>query len=265
MATHRLFCLLLGLSAGSVFAWGGTGHRLIAESAERQLSPTARAEVNRLLALEPGATLASISTWADEHRSPSTARWHYVNLPRDAGCTYSAPRDCPEGACVVGAIERQAALLASTGPDAGRLQALRYLTHLVGDVHQPLHAAFTDDRGGNLYQVRFLGRGTNLHAVWDSGLLDAVGIEALNLKAPAPVDKAPGQGAGSPALWAEESCRVATGLGFYPAVHTLPPDYVQRMTPILVERLALASQRLAAVLNQAVELHLAQELAARRR
>jgi len=64
-------------------AWGADGHRLIAEVAQTQLSAPARAEADRLMTLEPGATLASISTWADENRSASTASWHYVNLPRD--------------------------------------------------------------------------------------------------------------------------------------------------------------------------------------
>lgn len=250
---------LLCLCVGPCLAWGSAAHRLIAQAAESQLLPATKTEVDRLLALEPGATLASVSTWADENRSPVTARWHYVNLPRDAGCAYNAPRDCPEGACVVGAIERQAAVFASTAPDGERLKALRYLTHLVADVHQPLHAAFGDDRGGNLYQVRFLGRGMNLHAVWDSGMLDAVVTEAISPKAPSLADKKPGQDALAPARWAEESCRIASGPGFYPPGHVLPPDYVERMEPILVVRLELASRRLAAVLDQAVEQHLAAE------
>ena len=83
-------------------------------------------EVDPLLALEPGATLASISTWADDTRTPSTAAWHYVNLPRDSGCRYDAARDCPDGQCVVAAIERQHKVLMSTAPDVDRLKALKY-------------------------------------------------------------------------------------------------------------------------------------------
>jgi len=123
---------------------------LIAAEAQQLLTPAARAEVDRLLALEPGATLASISTWADETRSPGTASWHYVNFPRDAGCAYEAPRDCPGDACVVGAIARQEAVLTSTAADAEKLVALKYLVHFVGDVHQPLHAGYADDKGGNV-------------------------------------------------------------------------------------------------------------------
>lgn len=114
-----------------------------------RLSPAARAQVERLLALEPEATLASISTWADEVRSPTTAAWHYVNFPRDADCHYDTNRMCIQGNCVVGAIERQLAVLPSDAPDEKRLLALKYVVHFIGDVHQPLHAGFADDRGGN--------------------------------------------------------------------------------------------------------------------
>jgi len=146
-------------------AWGSEGHRLIAEVAESQLTATARAEVNRLLALEPGSTLGSISTWADEHRSPATAALHYVNFPRGGGCRYEPGQNCVNGACVVGAIERQTAVLASNAPDEARLKALKHVVHFVADVHQPLHAGFADDAGGNTYQLQAFRRGTNLHAL----------------------------------------------------------------------------------------------------
>lgn len=90
----------MALVVTNAFGWGKEGHQVVANMAETQLSAKARAEVDRLLALETGATL-SISTWADEHRSPTTGSWHYVNFPRDT-CTYDALRDCPDGNCVVG-------------------------------------------------------------------------------------------------------------------------------------------------------------------
>ena len=89
--------------SASTFAWGVDGHRTIALIAQETLTPKARAEVDRLLTLEPGATMASVSTWADEHRNPATIKWHYVNFPRTS-CEYDERRDCPDGSCVVGAI-----------------------------------------------------------------------------------------------------------------------------------------------------------------
>ena len=159
------------LAPATVGAWGAEGHRLVAEVATAQLSPTARAEADRLLALEPGATMASVASWADGARTPTTAPWHFTNFPRDAACRYDADRMCVQGACVTGAIERQVALLRSKALDERRLHALKYLVLLVGDVYQPLHAGYADDKGGNGYQVQAFGRDTNLHALCDSGLI----------------------------------------------------------------------------------------------
>jgi len=88
-------------------AFGAEGHEVIVLVAQQYLSADAKAKIAALLALEPGETLVTISTWADRTRDKGTAAWHYVNLPHDANCDYVAPRDCPSGDCVVGAIEAQ--------------------------------------------------------------------------------------------------------------------------------------------------------------
>ncbi len=235
-----------------VYAWGADGHRIVARLAQGQLSPAARAEVTKLLALEPGATLESVSTWADETRAPGTAPWHYVNFPRAAACSYDSASMCAGGQCVVGAIEQQLAVLTSTATDEERLRALKYIVHFVGDVHQPLHAGYADDRGGNSYQLQAFGHGTNLHSLWDSGLILnwPGGLAALFDAAAA--DKSAVSAAGDPAAWAEESCRIVEQSGFYPATHKLEPEYAQRWAPTLVHQLAAAGNRLARVLNGAL-------------
>lgn len=233
-------------------AWGGEGHRLIADIAESRLSGPARNEVKRLLALEPGASLASVSTWADEFRSPSTAAWHYINFPRDANCRYEPDRSCIQGACVVGAIERQAAVLASDAPDEERLKALKYVVHFVADAHQPLHGGFADDRGGNSYQVQAFGRGSNLHALWDTGLIQRWPGGPASLRVAVEGEQSSIDTTLSPGAWAEESCRVVEAEGFYPAGHKLDDDYAQRWSKVLVQRMAAAARRLAALLNQSL-------------
>lgn len=255
MTLRQLRQLLFALAFVSPIhakAFGSEGHHIVATIAERQLSDRARSEVARLLTLEPGATLASISTWADDTRTPSTAAWHYVNLPRDADCHYDAARDCPDGQCVVGAIQRQRKVLASTASDAERLRALKYLVHFVADVHQPLHAGYADDRGGNKYQVQAFGRGTNLHALWDTGLIDqssgALSALLAESRAAGPVTA----DVSMPTQWAEESCRIVAAAGFYPSGHKIGADYLQRMTPTLQERLAAAGRRLATLLNNSL-------------
>lgn len=229
-------------------AFGSAGHQVVAKLAEAQLTAKARTEVTRLLAIEPGSTLASISTWADEHRNPTTAAWHYVNLPRDS-CTYVAERDCPGGQCVVAAIERQSAILASNVPDEKRLTALKYLVHLVGDIYQPLHAGYAEDRGGNKYQLQAFGRGSNLHALWDSGLIDQLGMRPEELtKGLLSRSRQPASSSQSFAAVAEESCRIVAQPGFYPG-RKVGAEYLTAYRPVLEEQSALAGARLAELLN----------------
>lgn len=230
------------------WAWGAQGHRVIANLAQIQLSAKASVQVARLLALEPGATLESVSTWADEHRNPASAPWHYVNFPRGS-CTFNAQRDCPDGQCVVAAIERQLSILGGHGPDDQRLHALKYLVHLVGDVHQPLHAGYRDDKGGNNYQLQAFMRGSNLHAVWDSGLIRQLDEDtadmAARLRKLVFFDAAKNQ---SPSQAAEESCRLVATKGFYPD-GLVDQRYILRFTPLMEQRLAMAGARLATLLN----------------
>ncbi len=254
--------LMLVLLPTAVQAWGGQGHQVVANLAQAQLGAKAKREVERLLALEPGQTLASISTWADEHRSPATAAWHYVNFPKNS-CSYSAERDCPDGQCVVAAIDRQRDILASTAADEVRLRALKYLVHLVADVHQPLHAGYGEDRGGNSYQLQAFMRGTNLHAFWDSGLIRALNQDtgvmtarlALSNASPArrqELERAGGAVTFNAAQAAEESCRIVGQPGFYPG-RLVDPAYIQRFTPIMEQRLQMAGTRLAGLINLAIQ------------
>lgn len=246
---RRLLVALLAaaLLPTAACAWGPEGHRLVAELADARLEPKTRENVAALLAFEPGATLASIASWADENRTRETAAWHYVNFPRDADCTYRAGRDCRNGDCVVAALEAQAQVLASNAPPDAKLLALKYVVHFVGDVHQPLHAAFGDDRGGNLYQVQADGQGTNPHAVWDSWVIHRwPGGHAALRKA---IDGLPAATQATPIEWGHESCRIATAEGFYPVKRTLGVDYAQSMAPTVASRLRAAADRLAGLLT----------------
>jgi hypothetical protein len=230
-------------------SWGTEGHQVIAKLAEGQLTPKALEAVHQLLELEPGSTMASVSTWADDHRNPATAAWHYLNFPR-GDCAYDAVRDCPDDKCVVGAIERQATVLASTAPDDTRLLALKYIIHFVGDVHQPLHAGYGDDRGGNSYQLQAFMRGSNLHAVWDSGLIKNLNEDADALAARLATTKV-ADATFDPVKVAEESCRIVDAPGFYPD-RIVEVPYIVKYTPVMEQRLILAGARLAVLLNQSL-------------
>lgn len=245
--------LLLLCALGSpAFAWGSQGHQVIANVAWQALTPKSRDEVSRLLALEPGQTLESIATWADEHRSPATSAWHYVNFPRNS-CKYEPERDCEGGHCVVGAIEKNTAVLASNADDVLRLKALKYLVHLVGDVHQPLHAGYKDDRGGNTYSLRAFMRQSNLHSVWDSGLISQLDLDNQALTRILQRNVVPKELREISVVgMAEESCRLVASPGFYPE-DRVTPEYVQRYMPVLQQRLSTAGYRLAAVINRALQ------------
>jgi hypothetical protein len=160
--------------------------------------------------------------------------------------------NCPGGNCIVAAIERQLKVLGGSGPNEDRLKALRYVTHFIADLHQPLHAGYGDDRGGNLFQVQAYGRGTNLHAVWDTALVEhwPGGLPALKSAAESRT-AAPGKTV--PAAWAEASCRIVASEGFYPAGHRLDPDYPRRWAAVLEMQLAHAASRLASAINGAIE------------
>jgi nuclease S1 len=243
--------MLVWALAGSALAWGSQGHQIVATVAQAQLTAKARSEIDRLLLLEPGATLVSISTWADERSDPATAAWHYVNFP-PGSCSYDARRDCPDGNCVIDAINRQLQILTSAAPGEDRLTALKYLVHFVADVHQPLHGGRADDRGGNRYQLQEFMQASNLHALWDFGMIRSLGQEtatlasrllALSLPLPA-TDPDITQAA-------EESCRIVATPGFYPG-RKVDAAYIERFTPVMERRLATAGARLAGLLNRAL-------------
>ncbi|WP_457096464.1 S1/P1 nuclease [Lysobacter sp. P5_B9] len=274
--------LLALLVAGPVIAWSALGHKLVGELAQRHLTPAARAEVARLLAGEPDPTLAGVATWADTlrdsdpERFKQTSRWHYVNLSSDS-CRYAPERDCKDGQCVIAAIDAQRAILADRRqPLAARRDALKFVVHLVGDVHQPLHANARNDQGGNKYQIslrtdlepeayardRYVGgvMGTNLHSVWDYYVLAERGLDLAQYADrldhepwPPTMDR----NALTPASWAGESCRLTELRQVYPVqngqeVHKLDRSYSEKHRALAEQRIRIAAWRLATVLNEAL-------------
>lgn len=238
--------------------------------------PQARAEVRRLLAGEAEPTLGGVASWADalRYRDParfqSTSAWHYINA-RGGGCQFEVGRDCPNGNCVVTAIQKQRQVLAdASAPVAVRRDALKFLVHLVGDIHQPLHAGSRPDSGGNRFQVSLTTTlepeahargsardgvvGTNLHAVWDHYVLASAGLEreryAARLRRSMPrIPDAPARTA--PLDWARESCALVDSQHLYPAQHVLDQRYLDSRRPLAERRITQAAARLAALLNAA--------------
>ena len=267
MLRRILFCggLLAAFALPSTaHAWGKLGHRLVAQIAERDLTPAAQAEVERLLAGEADPTLAGVASWADELREHDpdlgrrSAKWHYVNIG-ESGCRYAPRRDCPNGDCVIEALRAQTAILADRSrPRAERAQALKFVVHFTGDVHQPMHAGYGHDLGGNREQITFEGRGTNLHAFWDSGMFNSQRLSGdawlARIGARTPSRDANGRVRLPPpaAQWAQASCRIATAPGVYPPSPRIGGDYVAMQLPRIEQQVRDAGARLGALLNAAL-------------
>jgi len=250
-AAAALLCLTL-------LSWGVTGHRTIGRIAANHLSPSAKAAVHDLLGSQ---TLADVSNWADEVRSTpdykATGPWHYIDLPLGLGYRDFSIK-------VEGMTEPNAyiALLGMehdlNDPNASRDQkivALKFVVHIVEDMHQPMHVSRAEDKGGNTIQVNYDGKGTNLHALWDSKLIDHQGLtdEQMTLSydhiPPATIK----QWQQDPVMqWIWESYQISTKLYAEAAQmknHTIPDGYYESHLPIVKERIQKAGIRLAGLLN----------------
>ncbi len=229
---------------------------MIGELAERKLSPQALAEVRRLLIDEPTPTLAAVANWADAIREEPSWAWatpmHWVTFA-DARCSEVSPAACKNGMCVDRAIQRYRDDLANHElSQAQRAQALKFVVHFVGDAHQPMHASYRNDQGGNEFQISFDGTGTNLHAVWDRRVL---GIEWADVESAA--NRLQRTSSHKPSLntrrWSSESCRLIDGLSLYPTrPGRLPAGYLDTMRPHAERRIQQAADRLAAMLEDAL-------------
>jgi hypothetical protein len=258
-----LSLLILLQSASPAWAWGRLGHRFIARLAERHLTDRAKAEIKALL--EPGESLADASNWADQHLRDikGSGPWHYVDIPLDQDRYDDRfAGDTPQKGYIVPKIrEFQAILKDRSRPVAERRQALRFLIHLIEDLHQPLHVGEDHDRGGNDLQVRWYDKGSNLHAVWDYGMLEQAGRGEdgwLTDLIAIDTDEARGRAqTGSVEDWATESLLAArqaykdtsTGQKIMPGAR-LADDYQVANLPVARQRLYQAGTRLAWVLNE---------------
>jgi hypothetical protein len=164
--------LLVILLPHPAFPWGATGHRVVGRIAEHHLSPAAARGVAAILGSE---SLAEAATWPDEIRADpawdKAKPWHFVTIPD--GATYETSAKSPDGDAVEAIARFTKVLQDPQAPPEKKQEALRFLVHLVGDVHQPLHVGRPGDLGGNAVKVTWLNEATNLHAVWDEKIIEA--------------------------------------------------------------------------------------------
>jgi len=287
MTFHRfryclaLSCTLVTLAVTSpALAWGTKGHRIIGALAEERLTATTRAVVAEIL---EGQDLANASTWADEMRgaqdnpqfwSDYAAYWHYVNIP--PGQSYEASEKNPRGDAYA-ALEVFTVILLGREAPAGPVReglelyfgdlaardaevqrfALKFLLHIIGDLQQPLHSGRAEDRGGNELQVSWFGEASNLHAVWDTHLIEQanLGYTVMARRLSARIARTPGSQlrfweTAVPLAWIEDGQRTLERIYARHAVDTaLDTDYTTDFVPTVELQLLKGGLRMAFLLN----------------
>jgi len=237
-----------------VFGWGSKGHNVITNIAEKHLNVKAKKEIRKLL---DGRTMVYYSTWMDEIRgNPAyayTSTWHYANV--DSGKTYGTMDRQKGGDVVTATVQAIEQLKNKNLPDSVRSMYLKFLIHLVGDMHCPMHAGRATDRGGNDYPVLWNRTKTNLHRLWDDLVIDGArswnSIEwaeyidiDMNKKQQLAIE------AGEPLDWFNETAALAGDIyKNTPENEAVPQSYVRKYTPVIEEQFLKAGYRLAGLLN----------------
>ncbi|WP_214226728.1 S1/P1 nuclease [Pedobacter sp. B4-66] len=256
MRHYTLTASLIVLTIALV-SWGQKGHKAIASIAEKHLTTNTKTLINSYL---KGETMSDASTWADEISNDpqykKTSSWHYINLPlgltKEQFTDYVIKQD--KDNIYTAILKAEANLKDKTLSLAQKKQALKFLIHLVGDAHQPMHVSRAEDKGGNDVQVRFNGNGTNLHALWDGKLIDHEGFNYIEMAKkydwanPEQVKK---WQADSPMQWLWESYQVSTQIydEIKPGENIDEASY-KKSIAIIHLRIAQAGVRLAGELNR---------------
>jgi len=270
-----MVCAVLTVYSTDAPCWGLDGHTAVGVIAVQQLQPQALHELENIVDPLTTQTVEMACNWPDVLRETDAGKWssplHYVNIPRGEA-SYSTARDCPLPPpglasadrpgrfCATESIKFFAAELADPQLDKERRwRAFAWLCHLVGDLHQPLHAGYADDRGGNDVEVDFNDETINLHEFWDSALIDQEAGSWQYLVGELGVFPPAEAGSGwSPAMvddWTTESHNLDRNF-VYTAPKHIDAAYAQQSWSIIQRQIRLAGSRLATIINhelQAVE------------
>jgi|TARA_B110000305_G_scaffold49482_2_gene53333 hypothetical protein len=228
--------------------WGRVGHQVIGEIATQNLSPIAINQINKIL---NGQSLALVSTWADEMRSnpkfKKYAPWHYVNMPLDEN--YHESNKNPKGDIIQAINKCIEVLKEKNSTQEMKSFHLKYLVHLIGDIHQPLHVGRFEDRGGNDIKLNFLGNNSNLHSVWDTRIIEYFTVDYKSLAIEL-MGKKKVQVSLNPIDWTNESQQEVKKIySKIIGVDTISLDYVNKNFPLIKNQLHKAGLTLANILN----------------
>jgi hypothetical protein len=260
MTTRAFFSFLIGaawlIMPPAASAWGAAAHRIVGANAVAMLDDSARAAVVEILGGDSGEIIGEACFWPDTVRETPEWEWsapmHYVNIPRST-MHYDWERDCPDGMCVTAAIVKYANELShpELSPEQ-RWRAFAWLCHLTGDLHQPLHAGYRDDLGGNTVNVEYRGNTGNLHQFWDRVVIqDRLGANDNWERAcsgPAGTGAANDWNPGSVSTWTDESHALAA-TSAYPTGYVIDEPFADQTWLIIRQQWQKASNRLARILN----------------
>jgi hypothetical protein len=255
--------LVVCLCAPSALAWGNSGHRIVARLAQENLSDGVEQQVQTILGQQ---FMSSVATFPDQFRTQQggsvTAEWHFTDIDK-THADYDAARDCAFDDCVTMRLERMKQLLADkTQRQSTRADALTFLIHFAGDLHQPFHCATgtlangSSDRGGNGIDVVLEGKSTNLHSAWDSGILGLRGLSdadyVTHLKDDVIGDQQPNDFSGGTTVeWTDEAHDIAVQF-YVDDGTTFTDDYITRAGNAIDLQLVRASFRLARLIEEAL-------------
>ena len=240
------------------FAWGPAGHRIVAMIAQQNIRPQTRTRIKQILG--NNVTLESVAIYADQVRDrfPHTYNNHFVDIQRDLN-DYVATRDCvpdPEkGDCVLAALQRFRGEAVNPNESIGRRRfALKFIVHLIGDMHQPLHCSDNHDRGGNDVRVKWFGADSNLHKVWDSKIIEYAELSEEDFAETLLLDLTPQEinelKSGNLLSWAMEAHTLARTKAYnIPASMELDQDYYDENWAVVDKQLLRGGMRLARVLD----------------
>jgi hypothetical protein len=259
-----MFATFIGVPSPAM--WGSEGHRIVCEIAWQRMTPAARAMVNAVRSSDPDSSTSFMDScnWADRVRAtyPYANTYHYINIP--SGSTgVDLTRDCgdPEKRCAPWAIANYANVLADPrSSPIYKAEALKFLAHFVGDLHQPLHAGRPGDLGGNLIKVEFYGmRGRNgdslnLHAIWDVSIVEKGGLvwpdSAMGLNREITESESTEWSTGTVLDWTNESFRTSEDLAYrLPEDKRIDDDYYRNGLAYSRGAMKKAGVRLAMILN----------------
>ncbi len=251
--TVVLGLLLMALSS-TAMGFGKNGHRIVGQLAENHLSAATQQAVLRIL---HGESMAMVSNWADEMRSSpepfwkdgTGCTWHFINTQKHQN--YRESKKNPKGDSYEATLRFIATLEDPNATAEDQRDALRWLIHLVGDIHQPLHNGYEADRGGNLVSIKWFGEQTNLHELWDTRLIESQRLsytEFVRALDDVDVKTVKEYQASTVMDWIDESINIRDevyriGDGDFGYV------YIYRYLPTIKTRLVQAGIRLAGVLN----------------